>query len=242
MPKRKIKFMDLLSPHSMNISIKLQLLEYVFKNKPKSIQTGWYRSGFDKLIYGYSANDHKSHTAIRDNEHLELILYRLLFSEHSGKECLKFREDLGLNNGHKFFDLDLKNNNLQFGRWGFFSVLQKLKGRALKKEFFHPDYPKRTEPTIISIKFTVSESGYHIFFDFTFTETQGSCWGKEYWSNGKSLPLFLLEAFEDIDKRLVEPFVNIFKCLELRNVRNRNRNISNANICKVKIKYEKGAI
>lgn len=207
MPKRKIKFMDLLSPDNMNISIKLQFLEYVFKNKPKSIQSGWYRSGFDKLVYGYGANDHKSYTKIRDNEHLELMLYRLLFSEHSSKEILKFREDLGLRNGHKFLNFDLENNNLQFGRFEFFSVLQKLKGRALKKEFFHSDYPQRTEPIINLIKFTVSESGYHIFFDFTFKETDGSGWSKEYWSNSKSLPVFLLETLKDIDNLLIEPFI-----------------------------------
>jgi hypothetical protein len=206
MARRKIKFMDLLSPNNGQLLTKLQLLAYCFKNKPKSIQSGWYRDGFDKLAYGYSANDHKSHTAIRDNEHLELILYRVLFSTHCHKDILKFRQDLGLDKDTKFFDFDLENSS-GFDGYRLFYLLGKLEGMELKKEFFHPDCLDRTEPRIKNIKFTVSESGYHIFFDFKFKEYPNSSWGKEYWSNGKSLPDFLDETFADIDSKLCEPFI-----------------------------------
>ena len=207
--KRKIKFTDLVQEY-YGISVSLQVLAWILKHsKGYTEQSGWYRYGFDKLIYGYSANDHKSLTQIKDREHVELMLYRAFFSTYASPKVLQFRQENGIEryDTAKFFSLDLENPLLSFGNKPLFYILDTLSGKELKKEFAHPDFPDRTKPVITSAKFTISASGYHVFYHFTFEETKGSGWNKEFWSDEKTLPEFLEQTFREIDKMLVEPFI-----------------------------------
>lgn len=207
--KRKIKFNDLIKGY-YGISVSIQVLAWILKHsKGYTEQIGWYRDGFDKLIYGYSANNHNSFTQIKNSEHIELMLYRAFFSTNASPKVLRFRQENGIerHDTAKFFSLYLQNPLLTFGNKPIFYILDTLFGKELKKEFAQPDYPDRTKPIITSTKFTISASGYHVFYHFTFTETKGSGWTKEFWSNEKTLPEFLEETFRAIDEMLVEPFI-----------------------------------
>lgn len=173
--------------------------------KGKDVSLGrWDRQGVDSLLYGYSANSHKSYTRIDSWQRVYMMFINAIVIT----TCMqKWRDDMGIGLGKtKFLSFKTKGNeNLFFGGNPFFDVLAALDGKLLKKEFFHPDYEDRLNPFIKYIYFTISESGCHIFLGFTFEGCEGSSWTKEFWMRNEPLEDFLLDSLKKIESWLLTP-------------------------------------
>lgn len=205
--RKKIYFQKLVNQHCPYTPVdQLQILEWMFKTgKDYDIWTGrWSKDGIDKLIYDYSANTFKSHTKIKDWKHVRLMFINAIVPE---TPIQKWRDEMGITlSGSKFMKFDSSQKKyLQFNGKDIFQILKSLEGKELKKDFFQPDYPERTNPFIESIKFTISVSGCHILLNYTFENCIGSLWTEEFFKRDESMYDFFLNGFKIIDSWLITP-------------------------------------
>jgi hypothetical protein len=212
MKNKKIEFQKLVDktcPYSP--SERLQIIEWFFKTGAEyDVSLGrWHLEGVDSLLYNYSANNHVSYTRIESWSQV----YAMFINAIVVTTCIqKWRDDFGIKLGNKRF-LNFKggeNDFLFFNKKGLFDTLESLKGKPLKKEFFHPDYPDRLSPYIKDIFFTISVYGCYIKLEYTFDVEgyENNGWIKEFYkknSSPDSLELFLENTFKTIDTLLVSP-------------------------------------
>lgn len=208
MKNKKIHFQKLINHHSgYSRSEILQILEWMFKSSKKyNLATGtWSVDGFDKLVYEYSANTHPSYSKIEGWKHIRQMFINAIVVEN--KTVQKWRDDFGVElNKSKFLNfITGENDYLFFNGKDIFEVIESLSGLKLKKEFFHPKYEDRNNPFIVSAKFTISDSGCHIFVNYTFENCKDSIWHEEFWKREESMEDFFQNSFAKIDSWLIEP-------------------------------------
>jgi len=143
-------------------------------------RSGWYISGINQLIYGYSScndNDHATPFPMRHQGSLRgfltSIFSRAVLSptaSHGGSkeiEAWRTKNRIGFGK-YRFLDLpDDKTNRNVSGLLYRISLYEK---KELKKKYAHPDFPLRTRPKIIDLTFSTSGEGYFIKIMFSFWE------------------------------------------------------------------------
>jgi len=180
--KIKIDFTKLLCETfcHFNLDIELEMINWFLATSLKGDyeeQKGWNRSGINQLLYGYSANNesHKAKPFPIENGNLRdfitSIFVRAIVSPVSwdGKGRIeKWRKDNKIGLGkYRFLDFPEKSgNDPRRLLWD----ISAYKNKELKKEFAHPEYPNRTKPKIIDVKFSTYGEGYYVLIEFSFWE------------------------------------------------------------------------
>jgi hypothetical protein len=207
--RKKINFDCLLQPCGGYIpqAAQLEVLNWMLRTgKDPKYQCGRGRFGIDKLVFGYSANDHDSRTPLMGSDRRRMFFLNAIhdycdgtYQAHSASE---WRKDMGIGIGKsKFFDFP-------DGTWDDAHVsidfAVHLPGKKLKKQYFHPDLLKRLDPYIQYAKFYTLGEGLVFGLEFTFTSCQGSGW----WADpiqqqpGESIPAFMGRVMEDLREKL----------------------------------------
>lgn len=211
MSNKKIRFQKLVNICCPYTSVEqLQILEWMFKSgKGYNIRKyRWHVFGVDQLLYNYSGNTHKSFTSIKSWDYVRLMFINAIVPEC---EIQNWRDDFGIKlDGYKFLRFD--NSDNQYLKWNdkrFFHIIELLQGKKLKKSYCHPNYEDRTDPYITKCWFTISESGCHIFLEFTFNIPgyERNSWRKEFWKRDETMSDFLGNSLKEIDNNLLEPFI-----------------------------------
>jgi hypothetical protein len=169
--------------HNFNMEIELEMINWLFKTGLEGNgyqeQHGWYKSGINQLLYGYSGNDEIYDAApfpIHNSHHLgcfiRSIFVRAFIAPYSspgfrtkiGQWREKNRIDIGK---YRFFNFpDITPNDPGKYIW----KIANYEGRELKKLFAHPDFPNRTHPKIIAVIFSTCGQGYFVKISFSFWE------------------------------------------------------------------------
>lgn len=202
MKRKKIKLRELLNiGGGYELPVLLEVLNWMLRTgNDYTHQSGWYREGVDKQIFGYSANNHQSASRI------ELDKIRLYFLNAiiaaAAPVVEKWRSDNGISlEGHVYLSFNPSSSDCM-KQWNYINSLQ---GRALKKAYYHPDYPDRVNPYIRSIKVFSVGCGIEIGYDFTFDCHPGGGWlGTELRQlEAESISDFLDRAVGYFSKRLL---------------------------------------
>jgi hypothetical protein len=177
--------------HSFNLDIELEMINWLFKTGLDGDgfqeQHGWYRSGINQLLYGYSGNDEVHHTEpfpIHDYNYLKVyttsIFVRAFIApySHAGfpAKINQWREKNKISiNNYRFFNFPdpPPRDPYNFHDFELSSLIWRIneyKGKELKKEFAHPEYPNRTHPKIIAVEFSTYGAGYYVSISFSFWE------------------------------------------------------------------------
>ncbi|MDR1459228.1 MAG: hypothetical protein LBI60_03335 [Bacteroidales bacterium] len=217
--KLRIDFQKLINKtHYLGYEILLIYQWLINIGKKCDIRTGWNRYGLHQAFHGYSYN----------NEPDKIIPLGLDWEYiiHSG-----FVNLLCNTNNHKIVIDFLKENNISIGKIRIISVKDQelnrkyftdkagryadslhylttaYKGLELKKEYFPPDYGKRTRPRIIeNATFGTNGEKWFVSFPFSFENIDYEP-GWDYTiakEEAESLPDFFDRAIETIDNLLVD--------------------------------------
>ncbi len=194
--KKKISFQNLLN-ENYDLITRLEVLNWMLKTgKSYEESKGWARYGVDQWLFGYSANNHQSHTNLLPDVHskIQLAFVRAIIkTPHYFADCIaKWRQDNSIYL-HKARMIEINDTVVSpkdryQPRWGkeLFTqpyslpeiwVLRQFLNRPLKKEFFQPDFQERTNPYFVSCRFSTVGNGFRIEYRYSFENTLGSDWG-----------------------------------------------------------------
>ena len=180
--KVKIDFTKLLCEeyHHFWIDEELEMVNWFFSTGLEGgyeEKRGWHRSGINQLLYGYSANNENYHSVpfpIGDSNgylrnFITSIFVRAIVSPRSwdGKGKIaewRTKNKIGMGK-YRFFNFpDITQNDARRLLW----KIANYKNKEMKKKYAHPDYPNRTQPKIIDIKFSTYGEGYFVEIMFSF--------------------------------------------------------------------------
>ena len=182
----KIDFTKLLYEdyHHFRLDIGLEVINWFLKTGLEGNYErwhGWYTSGINQLIYGYSAcNDiaHAEYFPIEHNLHdlrdfMVSIFGRAIISpyaNHGGsKEIAEWRAKNKIALG-KYRFLNFPDSTINRDVSGLLCRIALYEKKELKKKYAHPTHLYRTRPRIIMVKFSTSGSGYFVQIMFSFWE------------------------------------------------------------------------
>lgn len=176
MKRIKIDFQQLIDGR-YPLNVQLEVFNWMLKTGERhETRTGrWTVDGIDKAIYGYSANNHHSYTDFsKDFSRTLQIGFCNLIVKSPDQAVKKWRdsENVGLSKYRMLsFPEEYPQLNIYKHHWNLYGEIKRIYdyvGMPLKKKFFHPDYPKRRYPKILSIRFSTGGDGYTITFCFSF--------------------------------------------------------------------------
>ncbi len=201
--KKKIRFRQLLEPHGYSTPILLEVLNWMLRTgQDYTARCGWYEYGVDKQIFGYSANNHPSHTSIEIDQ-LRIYFLNAVFSSPQHKVIEDWRKSERINlDSYRMLDFSTSEWNIA-SDWHF---IKSMKGAKMKKEFYHPDYPDRIDPYVITIpKISTRGNGYSISYDFTFPKYPDSAWSAGVSQfEGEPISEFLNRSVSYFKERLIK--------------------------------------
>jgi hypothetical protein len=183
------------------------------------VQSGWYRSGINQLLYHYSMNNENYHAVpfpidggLRD--FITGIFVRAIVSPASWDDFPGARK--------KIIEWRTKNK-IELGRYRVFdfphpslpsigiciSYLSDYKGKLLKKEYAHPDFPERLRPFIAGVIFSTYGDGYFVEVEFKFDMDgyEYSSWkmDREKQEQGEYIGDFLKRSLRKLNEYVMEP-------------------------------------
>jgi hypothetical protein len=183
--KEKVDFKKLVRGdyYHFGLDLELEMINWLFKTglegKGYQERRGWYRSGVNQLLYGYSGNDEiyryvpfPIYNAGYLRCFMNAIFTRAFLAPHSSpgftKQIALWRERNKINiEKYRFFNLPEPSPNYPND---FLWKISAYRGKELKKRFFHPDFPNRTRPRIIAVTFSTCGEGYFVKIEFSFWE------------------------------------------------------------------------
>lgn len=202
MKRKKIKFRELLNiGGGYDLSIRLEVLNYMLKTgKLYTHRSGWYEYGVDKQIFGYSANNYESKTAI-NTYYLRLNFLNAILAD-APPIVQKWRDENGISLDGSFMLSHVPSTS---DCCQFFTIINRLVNKPLKKDFYHPDYTDRLNPYISSVKVFCVGNGIQIEYDFTFDCHPSGGWrGTELrQTENESVSDFFKRALKYFDERLL---------------------------------------
>ena len=182
--KTKIDFTKLLCEeyHHFRLEEELEMVNWFFSTGLEGNyeeQRGWNRSGINQLLYGYSGNNEDHHSVPFPIEgpngylrnFITSLFVRAIISPRSwdGKGKIaewRTKNKIGMGK-YRFFNFpDTTKNDARKLLW----KIADYKNKEMKKKIAHPDYPNRTKPKIIDIKFSTYGEGYFVEIMFSFWE------------------------------------------------------------------------
>jgi hypothetical protein len=232
--RRKIVFKSLINnPFAWNFApeIILEVINWFFKTglegEDYTSRAGWYESGVNQLLYGYSANNMQYHAVpfpIQPRgeslkSFVSAIITRALLHECSwgggSKKIQEWREKNKIDiNGYRFLTFPDMPPTVSiapiYRQHDIFKLLSNLadyEGKELKKEYAHPEFKNRTHPKIIFLTFSTYGKGYFVKIDFSFWEfNYEPGWGLEIARQepGEYIGAFLSRAIEKLKEMTVE--------------------------------------
>lgn len=216
--KRRIDFQKLIDG-DYPLDIELEVFNWMLATGRKydTPRTGYYHSGMDKVMYGYSANTHDSYTDFgRDfRRTLQLgFVNTLVKTPIPSVRAWREAERVGLGKYRMFVFPEER----PFRGWDLYREIvgiYEYEGRLLKKEYFHPEYQDRTEPRIVRMNFSTAGMGYRIRLAFTFKGCEDSGWDQYFHQQeGESIDIFIHRFHREMSQLLV-PQVSINQANEI---------------------------
>lgn len=220
--KKRISFQKLID-EKYDLVTRLEVLNWVLKTGlPYQESFGWERFGVDKWIFGYGANNHKSHTNLlpRICMSLQIGFVRAVVKTPTVDCVSQWKSDNSIFlNKSRMIELndtvvspkDRYQPRLGRCTWEPYEVpqlwaLRGFIGIPLKKEFFQPDFPERTKPHFISYALSTAGSGFRLELRYTFENTSLSHWSTYFYQNNdESLDQFINKALISLDSLLLLP-------------------------------------
>lgn len=166
-----------------HLDIELAMINWLFKTGLQGDgyqeRHGWYRSGINQLLYGYSGNDELYHTEsfpIHDTDVLDgfirSIFVRAFLAPYSS-DGFRSKIDLWREKNkiditkYRYLDFPQRSSN---NTREFLLKISEYQGSELKRHLFHPELTGRSHPKITWIKLSTCGEGYFVEIDFSFWE------------------------------------------------------------------------
>ncbi len=210
MIKRRIDFQKLIDG-AYPLDVELEVFNWMLATGKKydGPRAGYGHSGMDQIVYGYSANTHNSYTDLgKDFETTLQLGFVNAIVKTPIPSVLDWRntERVGLG---KFRILSFPDER-PFSRWNWnlyreIKGIYEYKGRLLRKEHFHPEYPERTEPKILEMQFSTAGSGYRITLEFSFKNFDYEPgWEKSFSQReGEGIDMFIYRFHREMSQLLL---------------------------------------
>jgi len=209
--RRKINFQKLIDG-DYNLSTQLRVLDWMlWTGQEFEKQVGrWEKVGIDKTIFGYSGNNCDSYTNLGPDFERTLFIgfcNALVKTPDIATKEWKDVEHIYLGQNRVIEILEKtpneKNSYDNDWDWDLQSAIEQLfeyNNTKLKKEYFHPDHPERTDPKIIDISLSTVGQGYQVAYKFSFrNDNYAPGWTKRITQNNKeSIDMFVNRAHIEI--------------------------------------------
>jgi hypothetical protein len=218
----KIDFTKLLNGF-YPLEIEMEMINWFLNtgNKYDEYTGRWTKDGVSKQIFGYGANSHNANfpfPIVCENSigngslHVDvfkIFIQNCLFNailKNPLKPVEKWRKEERIELGKSRmlnFNTEYpteKNEKFENTFWAI-TDLKDFIDTPLKKELFHPDYPKRLNPKIINVILYTNGGGYVFEYIFSFsTMDYENGWTKQIWQEkNESIPCFINRIFNEID-------------------------------------------
>jgi hypothetical protein len=220
--KCKIDFKKLLCGNYWHFTpeIDLEMINWFFKTglqgQYETTPDKWRRAGINQLLYGYSGNNEHSHAEpfpIESYSGLRSFTRSILINaiitptswDGNAGKIAEWRKNnrIGLDKYRMLAFPDPTMNEPMKLLWS----IANFKGRELKKEFAHPDFPKRTIPRIIKLFFSTCGDGYFLNGEMSFYEFNydpGWSFGIASQKEGEYIGDFCARALQELQRITVE--------------------------------------
>jgi hypothetical protein len=216
--KIKVDFKKLVwgAYYPFNFGLELEMINWLFKTGLEGggyqEQHGWFRSGINQLLYGYSFNDeihHYSPFPIHNNDYLHCFI-NAIFTR-------AFLAPYSLNGFPNKIALWREKNKIDIGKYRFFTLpepspnnpngiiweISNYHGKELKRHLFHQEFTGRSHPRIISITFSTYGEKYFVSIEFSFWEFNyepGWTYSVAIQEDGEYIGDFLRRAERELDR------------------------------------------
>lgn len=181
-------------------------------------RAGYYHSGMDQVMYGYSANTYDSYTNFGRDFPRTLergFVNALVKTPIPSVRAWREAERVGLGT----YRMLSFTEEVPFRDWDLHQEIKGIyeyEGRLLKKEHFHPEYPERTDPKILGMQFSTAGNGYQITLEFSFKNFDYEPgWKKAFKQRkGEGIDMFI-HRFHRQMTRLLLPQVSVDQANEM---------------------------
>lgn len=190
------------------IEIKMEVLNWMLKTgKGYDHKYGWSRDGINKSLLAYCANNRDVPARLPNyndlNMFFDAVFARAVFSP-ANKPLNEWREKENIK-PYKYRMLKFNNKMPEYPIILIRNIYE-LKGKIIKKEYHHPDYPDRTEPKIIRISIFTIGNGWEVGYEFSFKEFNYDPWWYKNFrqSENESVCEFLDRIYRELCDLLAE--------------------------------------
>lgn len=163
---------------TFNLELNMVVLDWMLKTgRDHQENVGrWQRDGINKLLFGYSANNHNFVCAIPNEPSsidmfFDAVFARAIYAK-AGEYATNWRYKNRILPG-KYRMFKLPNHILPIdetiGIYGLISKIYALNGRFLKKEHAQPERIDRIYPKIIDINIFTLGNGWIVQYDYSFS-------------------------------------------------------------------------